>query len=517
MTRPLLHTLADETWDVVVIGAGAVGCAAARELAGRGFKTLLVDRADIGAGTSSRSSRMLYSGVGYLAPNFPLWQIPFRPVAVMKRFLYARNIMHCRAELVADMPQRLVRTRFHYPFRKGDRYPRWLIGFGFRLMEAVASRKVPLAYRELSLEQAIRESGMVAGLGEGVSGVGVFEEYMYAWPERICVDTALDAEQRGATIRTYASVADVRRRDSMWEITLEERAPESDGRVAVKARAVVNAAGPWVDRVPGSRAGSETKRVIGKKGVNVMVRLPDAWRGQGLEAFSSKGETFYVFPWGDYHFIGPTEAVVGEDPDNVRVLDEEVDYILREANLLFPGLHLSRKDVHHCWCGVRPMSTLDGTTISLPVRAIEDPRMPGMVTVTGSYIMMHRHAGRLAARSVERFLGRRGAPPKGMLATPGRSLQTEDLGHIIGHEHVVRLVDLIRRRLSDGLNPSLGRERADELSRIAADVLGWSESRRQEELRHFERDTATVYRDLQPGLSDRSSVESDRRSVSSGR
>ncbi|NMG46142.1 FAD-dependent oxidoreductase [Aromatoleum toluvorans] len=490
MTRPLLNTLADTTWDVVVIGAGAVGCATARELAGRGFNTLLVDRADIGAGTSSRSSRMLYSGVGYLAPTFPLWQIPFRPIPVLQRFLYARNIMHCRAELVADMPQRLTKHRFHYPFRKGDQYPRWLIGFGFRLMENVASRNVPLAYRELPFEQAAKESGMIAALGGQLSGVGIFEEYMYDWPERICVDTALDAEKRGATIRTYASVSEIERRDSLWHITLDDQAPETTGRVCIKARTLVNAAGPWVDRVPGSRANGGAKRVVGKKGVNVMIRLPDAWRGQGLEAFSSKGEPFYVFPWGEYHFIGPTEAVVTENPDDVRVLDAEVDYILREANLLFPNLRLSRKDVHHCWCGVRPMSTLDGETVSLPVRAIEDPQMPGMVTVTGSYIMMHRHAGRLAAKSIERFLGKRGAPPKGML---NRVSVSENLEQIVKHEHVVRLGDLIRRRLSDGLNPSLGRERAEELSHIAAGVLGWSESRRQEELRHFESDTDMVY------------------------
>lgn len=492
MSRPSLDALPENAYDVVVVGAGAVGCAAARELAARGFSTLLVDRGDIGAGTSSRSSRMLYSGVGYLAPPFPLWQMPFRFAELWQRFLYARNIMHCRAELVADMPQRLSRHRFHYPFREGDQYPRWLVDFGFRLMEAVASRNVPLAYRRLSPERAARESGMVAGLGGPLSSVAVFEEYMYDWPERICVDTALDAEQRGASIRTYAKVSGIERRGSAWEITLDEQAPEMDGRACIRARAVVNAAGPWVDRVRGGGKGG-VKRVLGKKGVNVMVRLPDAWRGEGLEAFSSRGEPFYVFPWGDYHFIGPTEAVVGEDPDDVRVLDAEIDYILGEANLLFPGLGLTRRHVQHCWCGVRPMSTLDGETVSLPVRAIEDPQLSGLVTVTGSYIMMHRHAGRLAAQAVEKRLGRRGPPAQGMRAGVCEAGSDEDIARIAAAEHVVRLSDLIRRRLPDGLNPSLGRDRAEHLSRIAAASLGWSELRRARELQQFEEETLRVY------------------------
>lgn len=495
MERLTLESLQEQVYDVVIIGAGAVGCASARELAARGYRTLLVDRGDIGAGTSSRSSRMLYSGVGYLAPDFPLWQIPFRFIAIWKRFLYARNIMHCRAELVNDMPHRLTKHSFHYPFRKGDRYPHWLIDFGFRLMETLTSRGIPLAYHKVSADKAAQRSAMVASLSKPSPDVAIFEEYMYDWPERICVDTALDAEQRGAQIRTYTKVTKIERHDGIWNITLDEQAPHGEGQVRIKTRAIVNAAGPWVDRVVGGGK-KEENRVLGRKGVNVMVRLPDEWRGQGLEAFSSKGEPFYVFPWRDYHFIGPTESLVTDDPDNIHVLDSEIDYILGEANFLFPDLKLSRKDVKHCWCGVRPMSTLDGKTVSLPVRAITDPDMPGLITMTGSYIMMHRHAGRLAAQSIEKCLGKRLAPAKGMIFKASNAKSEKDIKQIIMKEHVVRLTDLIRRRLNDGLNIDLGFDRVEELSILAAKVLGWSEARRLEEVAYFKEDTQRVYRKI---------------------
>lgn len=493
MNRPPLEQLEGELYDVVVVGAGAVGCAAARQLAGRGFSTLLVDRGDIGAGTSSRSSRMLYSGLGYLAARYPLWQMPFRPLDMLRKLRYTRDVMQCRAELVREMPGHLTRHRFHYPFRQGDRYPTWLVDMGFRLVEALGGWKVPLAYRRLSPAQAASESALAAGLGGTLKGVGVFEEYMYAWPERICVDTALDAERRGARIRTYAEVENIAPAAEGWEVTLRERAPECIGRARLKARLVVNAAGPWVDRVPGA-GGDVARRVLGIKGVNVMVRLPAAYQGQGLEAFSSRNEPFYVFPWRDYHFIGPTETVFTDDPDEVRVQDAEIDYILGEANRLFPDLKLGREHVHHCWCGVRPTSSLDGRTTSLPVRLSEEPQRPGILTLTGSTIMLHRHAARLVAKAVEARLGKRGRAPKGLLA--GKAIDLADLDRIIAGEHVVRLADLIRRRLRDGLDPDLGRGRAEELSRIAATRLGWSEARRQEELCHFEQDTAQVYRQL---------------------
>ncbi|MEG4642631.1 FAD-dependent oxidoreductase [Paracoccus sp. APAP_BH8] len=492
MTRPALTSLDQTEYDVIVIGAGAVGCASARQLAGRGFRTLLVDRGDIGAGTSSRSSRMLYSGLGYLAARYPLWQMPFRPADMIRRLLYTRDVMRCRAELVRDMPGHLTKHRFHYPFRQGDRYPPWLVDLGFRLVEALDGWQVPLSYRRLPPAKAAGESAMAAALGGPLRGVGVFEEYMYAWPERICVDTALDAERRGATLRTYAEVTAIAREGEAWLVTLDERAPDMQGRAQIRARMVVNAAGPWIDRVPGG--GSGKRRVIGVKGVNVMLRLPEAFRGQGLEAFSRKGEPYYVFPWRDFHFIGPTETEVTADPDDIRVEDAEIDYILSEANHLFPDLQLTRADVLHCWCGVRPTSTRDGRVTSLPVEVAEDPAMPGLLAVTGSTIMLHRHAARKVARSVERRLGRRGPEPAGVIPAP--ETKDQGIGQMAAREHVVRLADLIRRRLPDGLEPDLGRGRAEALSRIAAASLGWSEARRQDELRHFEEDTARVYRQL---------------------
>lgn len=493
--RSALSEVNDSAWDVVVIGAGAVGCASARELAGRGYKTLLVDRGDIGAGTSSRSSRLLYSGLGYLAARYPLWQMPFRPVDMIRRLLYTRAVMQCRAELVRDMPGHLTRHRFHYPFRQGDRYPPWLVDMGFRLVGALGGWKVPLAYRRMSRDRAASENAMAAGLGGPVTGVGVFDEYMYAWPERICVDTALDAGRRGAMIRTYTRVTDIQRNGQHWRVTLEEQAPEAEGQAQIRARMVINAAGPWVDRVPGA-ARAERPRIIGLKGVNLMVRLPDGYRGAGLEAFSSKGEPYYVFPWGAHHFIGPTETEVTEDPDNICAEDDEIDYILGEANILFPDLNLTRKDVLHCWCGVRPMSTVDGKNTQNAVRVIEAPDRPGIATVTGSTIMLHRDAGRKAARAVERRLGKRGPAPSGMIPVPDAGDTAGGIGQMAASEHVVRLSDLVRRRLPDGLNPVLGRDRAEELSHIAAGSLGWSEARRQQELRYFEEETTAIYRQI---------------------
>ena len=492
MSRITLNELDQQTYDVVIIGAGAVGCATARELSGRGFRVLLLERADIASGTSSRSSRMLYSGLGYLAVRYPLWQMALRPLDIFQRLRYTSAIMQCRAELAIEMPEHLTKHRFHYPFRSQDRYPPWLVNLGFQTVEALGFWKIPLSYRRLTKSQAEYESSLVKDLNPEVNSVGVFNEYMYAWPERICVDTALDAEKRGATIRTYTEVQGIERLNEMWNIQLKENTPGCEGHATVQTKLVINSAGPWVDHVPG--ANGDKPRVLGVKGVNVMIRLPDKYKGQGLEAFSSKGEPFYVFPWRDYHFIGPTETVFKANPDTVQVEEHEIDYILNEMNILFPDLKLSKKDVHHCWCGVRPTSTVDGKNSVLPIRVSEHSSKKGIITVTGSTIMLHRHAARLLAKAVEKKLGKRNQAPIGLIN--GTRINLDEIESIIQNEYVVRLVDLMRRRLRDGLNPDLGFNRAEELSFSAAQILGWSEEQRQQELAFFKENTQAVYQKL---------------------
>ena len=493
MTRPTLDDLDAVHFDVVIFGAGAVGCATARELAGRGYRALLVDRGDIASGTSARSSRMLYSGLGYLAARYPLWQMALRPRDMLQRLRYTRQVMRCRAELVQSMPGHLTRHDFHYPFRRGDRYPAWLVDLGFKLVEALGGWRVPLAYRRTA--DVAGASALAAELGGPLTGVGLFQDYMYAWPERICVDTALDAERRGATIRTYTAVTGIDRLDRRWQVSLAERAPGAAGTARVTADLVVNAAGPWIDRVPGGGTGP---RVLGVKGVNVMIRLPDRFRGLGLEAFSSKGEPFYVFPWRDLHFIGPTETVVTADPDTVTVDEAEIDYILAEANLLFPRLGLDRSHVIHAWCGVRPTSTQDGRTTVLPVRVVEDAARPRLLAITGSTIMLHRHAARLAARAVERRLGKRGAAPQGTILKPEPPATRAGIEALLQAEHVVTLADLVRRRLPDGLGPDLGHARAEGLSHVMAAAMGWSEERRHEELRRFAAEVERINPPMRP-------------------
>lgn len=492
MIRPRLDNLDQSTFDVVVVGAGATGCASAKELARRGYSVLLIDRGDIGAGTSSRSSRLLYCGLAYMKPDYPLWKIPFRPLDMVGRIYRAWLTMRCRAELVRAMPERLTRRRFYFPYRdrKDSGYPAALIDLGFRLLSCFGSRDAPLGYKRLPSEKAGKESGLVAALRPGVKSVGAFYEYQYSWPERICVDTALEAESYGACIRTYTKATSLEKNSNGWSLRVTDSAPGGRGEARISARVVINAAGPWIDQVNShSESGGSHREVLGVKGVNVLVKLPDSFQGQGLEALSSRGEPFYIFPWGSYHFLGPTETRVDADPDDIRVSEAEIAYLLSEANAQFSDLELKSEDVIHAWCGVRPSSTRDGKTLSGVIQLNEQPETPGLISVTGVMIMLHRHAGRLVARAVERRLGAGSGRKARATDSKRRTVNTfteTDIDRIARTEHVVTLSDLMQRRLPFGWNADLGKSRVEEMSRIAAEALGWSEERRREECKVYD-------------------------------
>lgn len=496
MTTDRLASLDGRDFDVVVIGAGAAGASAAQNLAAKGFRTLLVEQGDFASGTSSRSSRLLYCGLSYFSPNYPLWRAIFNPRDMMRRVKTARQAMRCRTELATTAPERVKPFEFVFPVKRRSEYPRWKVALGYRALSLFGSRRVPLAYRHDPMPNAAR-AGLVSLMDPAeLVGVARFREYQYDWAERICMDAVMDAERLGATVANYTRVTGFRREGDSWCLTLEEGplpgrpAPAgTDGRrVEVRARFLVNTAGAWVDRLLRQGPGRHPRHVIGEKGINLVVKLPDACRGQGMETITTTGQPFYLMPWGDYHFFGPTHSVFEGAPEDVRVLPEEIDFVLAEANRVFPSFRLTRDDVIYSWAGVRPRTSNASANV-LRVFTIHDLAKEGLenaIAVTGVPIMVHRHAG----RSVAAWIAARATPSgrPGQL-DPGARLLPADDGPAIGgvpvaslraaaeREHVQCLLDLMFRRVNMGWQADMGLPHAEAVARAVADILGWDEAR----------------------------------------
>lgn len=494
----MARTLSDldgRSFDVVVVGAGAVGASAAQNLAARGYDVLLAEKGDFASGTTSRSSRLLYCGVAHLSPDYPVWKFALHPRDLVRRLWMARLAMTSRAQLVSTMPERLRPYTFFFPVYENGRYPGWKVDLGFRALGVLGGGKVSLNYRRIPVEEAARRYGMVRLLAarEDLRSVAAYTEYQYDWAERICIDTVLDAERLGAEVRNYARVKRLAPRPGpSWEVEIED--PDEPGqRARVTGRMLVNTAGPWVDRVNAAIGRPSRKHLVGIKGINVVVKLPPECEGYGLETISSIGQPYYCMPWGKYHFFGPTETVFEGDPDDVRVEPAEIDYILGEANRLFPTLSLGRSDVVYSWAGVRPRTSSEDAegVKALTIHDLASEGMPNAIALTGAPIMIHRHAGSQIADRVGQSVTPRRRPqslshaarlfPEDAGSAPldneHPEIRVADLRHAAAHEHVRSLVDLLFRRTPLGWTASMGLGPARRAAESVADILGWDGQR----------------------------------------
>ncbi len=154
-------------------------------------------------------------------------------------------------------------------------------------------------------------------------------------------------------LRNYTPVAGLEHDEgSGWRVWLVEGV----SRTSVQARVVLNTAGPWVDLV-NQTATAEASQLVGwTKGAHILVELPQECREWGLAAIAADGRPLSITPWREWHFIGPTETPFAEDPDDVRLTSEEVDWLLEQAARLIPGAGLRRESVLGGWAGIRPLS-----------------------------------------------------------------------------------------------------------------------------------------------------------------
>ena len=254
------------------------------------------------------------------------------PVRLLKSLELARRTMRERADFVCSSPDRVRKRDFYIPL-DGRGITRFRMSMAPKLLQFIGGHEVSLEPRFLSAEQA-RSHPLLRLMRDQarLQGAFCFAEYQYVWPERIVIDTILKGRAAGLDARNYTRLIKLEHGPEGWMATLEHQ-----GRTCtVTAKAVVNAAGAWVDHVTRLALPSAPQLNSGAKGVNLLVRLPDAARGYGMETVTSHGTPFYVMPWGDMRYIGPVDSPAEPVEIGFRATDVEIEQILANANQLLP-------------------------------------------------------------------------------------------------------------------------------------------------------------------------------------
>ncbi|WP_138932996.1 FAD-dependent oxidoreductase [Roseovarius arcticus] len=502
-----LAALDGRVFDVVIIGGGIIGASSAREAAAAGYSVLLAEKNDFASGSTSRSSRLLHCGLRYFEAPQPVRYFTRHPSRFLTSLRMARAAMRERREMVLTAPQRVRPIDFFFPIYEDGPYSAWQTDLAFGLLKQLAPNDVPLDYQRLNRGAAL-EQPIVAALARHhqLKAAARFTEYQFNWPERICIDAILDAEDAGATALNYTRATLGGAQGGVRKVMLEGR---GGARAQVGARRVMTMAGIWIDRVLGSGGQHSQRRIFGTKGAHIVIKLPDQYRGQGITTINSAGEPFYCIPWHDHHYIGPTETAYDGDPDDIHVDAADMEFLLSEAAALFPGLNVTRASVLRTWAGVRPL-TYDPAhpkgNRSRVLHDLGDDGLEGVYAMTAAPVMSHRDAGREVTRKLQASLTPGGqsrvlhyAPRMPLENTnspriaPGINYTIADVRAAVQNEHARTLMGVLYRRSGTGLRHDFTPNEAASVAAVMAQELGWTDTRRDEELARFAEQTERLF------------------------
>lgn len=364
-------------YDLLIIGGGINGCAIAREAALNGLSVLLVEKDDLASHTSSASTKLIHGGLRYLE------SYDFRLV---------HEALHERERLMRAAPHLIRPMRFVLPHDNAVR-PWWMIRAGLLLYDLLGGRS------SLPKSRGLREGDTLyrAPLRGEKSGF----VYSDAWVDdaRLTLAMAVDAAAMGGEIATRTALASAIRTRKGWRATL------SDGR-SVEARALVNAAGPWVPQVAAALDAEPGPGLRLVKGSHIVVdRLYDGDHAYILQQPDRR--IVFAVPWLDrYTAIGTTDVPV-DTPEQAVIDEDEIAYLIAASNRAFFA-QIARQDVRHAWSGVRALVDDGADEVRAVTRdydLVVDDDGPPLLTVYGGKITTARALGEDAMRRLGEVLG----------------------------------------------------------------------------------------------------------------
>ena len=382
------------SYDLLIIGGGINGAAIAREAALNHLKVLLVEKSDLAQGTSSASTKLIHGGLRYLE---------YYDFRLVREALIEREL------LLKAAPHLIKPMRFVLPHENAVR-PWWMVRIGLFIYDHLGGRMSLPKSRGLAAKDTLYRAPL-KNPGKGFV-------YSDAWVDdaRLVVLNVRDAADNGADIRTRTELLSARRDGDVWRATL-------GGGEEVTARALVNAAGPWITEAAG-RLGVHSKagaRLI--RGSHIIV--PGLFEGEHAYILQQPDRRIvFAIPYANgTTLIGTTDVPV-DDPGAAKISEEEVDYLLAAANRYF-SKQIARADILSTYAGIRSLYD-DGASEARQVTrdyVLElDADGPPLLSIFGGKITTARHLAQSAIAKLAEPLGFPAFPVTAARVFPGGEL-----------------------------------------------------------------------------------------------
>ena len=379
-----------ENVDIFVIGGGINGASVARDAVGRGYSVALAEMNDLASGTSSAATKLVHGGLRYLEHY---------------EFRLVHEALAEREVLWAEAPHIIKPLRFVLPHHKGLR-PAMVLRAGLAMYDYMGGRRLLPPTKTLDLTRDVTGKPLKPGFRLGF-------EYSDCWVDdaRFVVLNARDAADKGAAIHVRTKVTSVRRDSGSWLVELDGEA----GRERLRAKLVVNAAGPWVDQVISGtmgKNGAHNVRLV--KGSHIVVRkLFDHDRCYIFQ--NADGRIIFAIPYeDDFTLIGTTDQDYPGEPQDVTISDAETDYLLDAASEYF-ARPVTRDLIAWTYSGVRPLfddgaSAAQEATRDYVLKVDGDATMGAAINVFGGKLTTSRRLAEAVLDKIEAVLGKKGKP-----------------------------------------------------------------------------------------------------------
>lgn len=356
-------------YDLIVIGGGINGAAIAREASLRGLQTILFEKKDFACGASSKSSKLVHGGLRYLE------QFNFRLV---------RESLKERSVLLKTLPHQVKLLPFIYPVYEKHRHPLWMVRLGLHIYDFLSPGDFPKhshlsSSNILSLFPELEPS-------ELVGGCLYYDAQML--DNRIVMSNLNSAKALGCTTLNYTPVTNLYYENDK-AAGVYYRTADAKPKLC-KGKTIVNATGAWSDAILKMDSSSGQNQVKPTKGVHLVLPQIHPTHALLLRA-PQDGRVFFLLPWEGFSLLGTTDTPYHDNPDEPKVLDEDIEYLLTAFHHYFPKSNVDRSSILSSFAGLRPLVRDDNKASSSISRSSSIFRASsGLITLLGGKYTTYR-------------------------------------------------------------------------------------------------------------------------------
>ena len=384
-----LERMRGQSFDLIVIGGGVTGAAIARDAVTRGFSVALLEKGDFASGTSSRSSKLVHGGLRYLR------HMKFSLVygALRERWILKRNA-----------PRLVKPLTFLIPVYKDAKTGKFMLSMGLWLYDILALFRTPKFHGWLGSDKALEREPKLRH--DALVGAGLYADCATD-DARLTLALIKDAWSRGVLVANYTEVVKFEK-DHGKIVGVRAHDLLSENQFEVKAKVVVNATGPWSDKLRKLDDSSAEPRLRPAKGIHIIVPRDRLGNREAVVIESHRdGRNMFVIPWGSLSLVGTTDTDYHGDLDHIGASKEDIDYLLEALDQTYPESHITKDDIVSLYASVRPLAAELGVSEDAVSRdQLIFESNSGLVSIIGGKLTTHRSMAKALVDQVSNRLER---------------------------------------------------------------------------------------------------------------